>query len=197
MPEPQGRLFVVVGPSGSGKDSLIAWLKQALPAESAVRFVRRTITRPADAGGEDHAAMTPADFEAARTAGRFCLIWQAHGLSYGVPADLVGHVRQGGIAILNGSRHALADLFAVFPDARVISIHVEPIELKRRLAGRGRENAAAIAGRLGRHDGGLGNHPVHAIIDNSGSLDAAGQALLSLIDPALAARRSKLLPALP
>ncbi|MFZ1681384.1 MAG: phosphonate metabolism protein/1,5-bisphosphokinase (PRPP-forming) PhnN [Rhizobiaceae bacterium] len=192
-----GRLFVLVGPSGSGKDSLIAWLKAAMPDRHPLRFVRRTITRPADAGGEDHQAMSPDDFEIARESGRFCLTWQAHGLSYGIPADLRDHVGNGGVALMNGSRHALDELFAAFPDASVLSIHVEPAELARRLAGRGREDAEAIAARLRRQDGGLGGWPVHAVIDNSGPLHVAGQRLASLVADALAAQRSKVLATLP
>ena len=44
-----GRLFVVVGASGAGKDTLIAG---ALAADPRLHWARRVITRPAVAGGE-------------------------------------------------------------------------------------------------------------------------------------------------
>lgn len=177
----EGRLIVVVGPSGSGKDTLIAWLRANLPPGAPVRFVRRTITRPLDAGGEDHEAMTPEEFKAAASRGKFCLTWEAHGLHYGIPADLVDHVGQGGLAVMNGSRHALGRLLAVFPAARIASIHVDAQERRRRLSARGREDRDGIAGRIERHDGDLHRHRVDAVIDNSGPVEKAGQALLSLL----------------
>lgn len=176
-----GRLIVVVGPSGSGKDTLIGWLRANLPPGVPVRFVRRAITRPSDAGGEDHEAMTRDEFLAAEGTGSFCLTWEAHGLLYGIPADIVDHVARGGVAIMNGSRHALGGLFAVFPDARVIAIEVNAEERRRRLAARGREDEGGIAGRIGRHDGDLHQYRVDCVIDNSGPVEKAGQALLSMV----------------
>ena len=75
-------IFAVVGPSGAGKDTLI---QGALAARPDLRLVRRVITRPTDAGGEDFEGVTEDDFAARRRAGDFALHWQAHGLSYGIP----------------------------------------------------------------------------------------------------------------
>jgi hypothetical protein len=61
----RGRLVYVMGPSGAGKDSLLEWMRVRLPADSGVRLARRTITRPAGAGGEEHIAATDAQFDEA------------------------------------------------------------------------------------------------------------------------------------
>ena len=77
-----GRLFVVVGASGAGKDTLLAG---AVKADPTLYWARRVITRPEVSGGEPFEGVDRASFDARRAAGEFALNWEAHGLSYGVP----------------------------------------------------------------------------------------------------------------
>jgi phosphonate metabolism protein PhnN/1,5-bisphosphokinase (PRPP-forming) len=135
-------LILVVGPSGAGKDTLLDGARKALPD---VRFVRRTITRPAEAGGEDHEAVSDSEF-ASRD---FALQWQAHGLRYGIPADIADDLARGRIVVANVSRGAIAEAAARFP-VHVIEITAPPEVLAARLAARGRETAADVAMRLSR-----------------------------------------------
>jgi phosphonate metabolism protein PhnN/1,5-bisphosphokinase (PRPP-forming) len=142
-------LIAVVGPSGAGKDTLMAGARAALAQDARFRFVRRAITRPAEAGGEDHEALTETAFITRRDAGGFALHWQAHGLLYGIPRDIEADMAARRVVIANLSR-------AVLPEAntryalRVLNI-TAPIEvLAARLAARGRESAADIAARLAR-----------------------------------------------
>ncbi len=137
-------IFAVVGPSGAGKDLLI---RGALAARPDLRLVRRVITRPADAGGEDHEGVTPEEFQHRITRGDFALYWHAHGLSYGLPKTDVE--RQGDV-IFNGSRAALSEAAKVFPDLQVILVTAPDDVLAARLAARGRETGADIRARLAR-----------------------------------------------
>src|SRR6478736_7831953 len=98
-------LVLVVGPSGAGKDTLLGMAHRALIKEPRVRFVRRIITRLAEAGHEDHEAVTEAEF-----AGRdYALRWQAHGLSYGIPLDIAGDLARGHVVVANVSRGVIAE----------------------------------------------------------------------------------------
>jgi phosphonate metabolism protein PhnN/1,5-bisphosphokinase (PRPP-forming) len=137
-------LLLVVGPSGAGKDTLLDGAKRALAGDPRVRFVRRVITRPAEAGGEDHEPATDAEF-AART---FVLQWQAHGLRYGIP-DITEDLAIGLTVVASVSRSVIAEAVRRFP-TRVIEVTAPPDVLAARLAARGRETAADIAGRLAR-----------------------------------------------
>lgn len=138
-------LVLVVGPSGAGKDTLLGAARAALGQDPGFRFVRRVITRPADAGGEDHEAATEAEFMARDLA----LRWDAHGLWYGIPADIAGDLAAGLTVIANVSRGVIADAAARFP-VRVIEVTAPAHILAARLAQRGREDEADIARRLAR-----------------------------------------------
>ena len=140
-----GRLIAVVGPSGVGKDSVIAGI-----VASGDRFVRvkRTITRPPGLGGEDYDAVTQDEFDQRVRDGAFCVHWTAHGLSYGIPAQVCDDVRKGTNRIANLSRSALSEAARVFPGMIVLNITARPETLARRLSGRGRESAPEIANRL-------------------------------------------------
>ena len=96
---------LVVGPSGAGKDTLLDAARGALAGDPRFRFVRRVITRPADPGGEDHEPVTEADF-ATRD---FALQWQAHGLRYGIPADIAVDLAAGLVVVANVSRAIIAE----------------------------------------------------------------------------------------
>jgi ribose 1,5-bisphosphokinase len=138
-------LVLVVGPSGAGKDTLLDAARRTLAGDPRFRFVRRVITRPADAGGEAHEAVTEAEF-AMRD---FALSWQAHGLRYGIPADIAANLAAGRVVIANVSRGVIADAATRFP-IHVIEITAPPEILAARLATRARESAADMAARLAR-----------------------------------------------
>jgi len=141
-------LVAVVGPSGAGKDTLMAGARARLADDAHFRFVRRSITRPADSGGEDHEALTPDAFATRRDSGGFALWWNAHGLLYGIPRDIEADIAAGRVVVANLSRNALAQ--AARHPLRVLMI-TAPVALRaERLAARGREAVADIAARLAR-----------------------------------------------
>ncbi len=137
-------IFAVVGPSGAGKDTLLAG---ALAARPDLRRVRRVITRPTEAGGEDFESVTEDEFQRRAAHRDFALTWQAHGLHYGIPHNQISGPTD---VVFNGSRAALPAAMRVFPDLRVILITAPDATLAARLFGRGREAAPDIAARLSR-----------------------------------------------
>lgn len=140
------RLFFVVGPSGAGKDTLLAG---AIAAEPRLHWARRVITRPETAGGEPFQGVTEADFAARLDRGDFALHWEAHGLRYGVP---FAELPEGRDVVLNGSRAAIAQALAAFPALKVIHITAPVAVLAERLSARGRESRDQIVARLMRAD---------------------------------------------
>lgn len=175
-----GRLFAVVGPSGAGKDTLIAEIARTLPG---LHVVRRVITRPTEAGGEPFEGVAPDEFERRRTDGAFVLDWQAHGLHYGIPAGLVELLDGGQDAIVNLSRAMLAEAAGRFARLHVLNVSARPEVLAIRLGARGRETPEDIRRRLERAALPLPTGLPLTEIDNSGALSDALRAALATIAP--------------
>lgn len=175
-----GRLIAVVGPSGVGKDSVMAGLCARCPG---LLPVRRVITREADLGGEDYTPATLAGFAAQQDAGEFVLHWGAHGLFYGIPRGVLDDLAAGQDRIANLSRGVLEQAAAVFPRLTVLHLTASAAVLAARLAGRGRESAAGIAARLARPADRLPDGMDMVEIANDGPLDATVGAAMAALYP--------------
>lgn len=163
-----GRLIAVVGPSGVGKDSLIAGLVADDPRLSAVR---RVVTRDAEAGGEPCDCVDRTEFERRAAAGAFALAWQAHGLSYGIPRLALAPLERGQDLLVNLSRAVLPDAAGIAPGFLVMAVTASPEVLAARLAARGRETEAQIAARITRQAAPIPETLARIVVDNSGPLE--------------------------
>lgn len=174
-----GRLFTLVGPSGAGKDTLLA---RALTARPDIHLVRRVITRPEREGDEPFEGVSELEFIRRMNNNQFAFSWQAHGLFYGIPKAELSGLDAGQDVIFNGSRAALPGIKMRHPDLNILLVTASPEIRAKRLAGRGRESEGDILKRLTREAplaAGL-----HAItICNDGSLETATGALLQALEP--------------
>jgi len=172
---------LVVGPSGVGKDTLLGGARLALASDSSVVFARREITRPADAGGEDHTPVDAETFRAREAAGGYLLSWDAHGLSYGLPAALADDLAAGRTVVANVSRTVLDAARTRFPGLRIVSVTAAPERVAERLAARAREDAADIAARLARADALAVDGGDVVVVRNDGALQAGVAAMIAAI----------------
>lgn len=166
-----GIFFAVVGPSGSGKDTLINGARDALAADGRFHFARRVITRPADAGGEDHEAIDEAAFARLAADGGLLISWEAHGLCYGLCADLLAHLHAGRHVVANCSRAVIDALNKQVPRLTLISVTASQETLAARLKSRGRETEADIAARLRRRPTALPDALETFSVANDGTVD--------------------------
>jgi phosphonate metabolism protein PhnN/1,5-bisphosphokinase (PRPP-forming) len=169
-------LVLVVGPSGAGKDTLLGVARAALVDDPRFRFVRRVITRSAEAGGEDHEAVS----EEAFGVRLFALQWQAHGLHYGIPIDINDDLSQGKVVVANVSRGVIALAAELYPTS-VITVTASPDILAQRLTARGRETPDDVSKRLSRAVVIPGGVPVYTIVNDGIVAEAADRFIGALI----------------
>lgn len=183
-----GVMIVVVGPSGAGKDTIMDFAANRLENREDVHFVRRVITRNSNAGGENHDAVSDETFARRLAEGEFCVSWQAHGLSYGIPTSVQQRLKEGNVVIANGSRSALSHFKAVFPNLKVVNVVARPDVLAARLEGRGRESCDDIIRRLKRSSPDVSDDFDVVTIDNSGALETSGTAFIKFLERHISAR---------
>jgi ribose 1,5-bisphosphokinase len=169
-----GAWVFVCGPSGAGKDSVIAWAKKTLLAHPNIVFARRSVTRAMQAGS-DHDPLTESDFHAMVHTDSLCWHWQAHGFFYGIAQHYAAEVKAGRIVVVNGSRDHVNTL-SPSTDVRVVQVSADPEQLAARLVKRGRDAASAVAERLARNTRFVGMKADFMIV-NDAEVDVAGQQL--------------------
>lgn len=176
----RGRLIYVIGPSGCGKDSVMEYARRYCRGGEAA-FAHRYITRPADAGGENHVFVHPDEFQARLERGLFSLNWESHGYRYGVGCEIDAWMEAGLTVIMNGSRAYLPEAARRYPEIVPVLVSVETDILRERLLARGRESTSEIERRLERARAYEVAHPNLELVDNSDDLSVAGKRLLAII----------------
>lgn len=173
-----GKLIWLMGPSGSGKDSLLAALRQREHTQLLV--AHRYITRAANAGNENHIALSEQEFFTRAGQNLLALSWHANGLYYGVGVEIDLWLHAGFDVVVNGSRAHLPQAQARYGKALLpICLQVSPDILRQRLQARGRESETEIAARLARA---ARYAPSNChILNNDGSLLQSVDTLLTLM----------------
>lgn len=144
-----GKLVLVVGPSGAGKDTLLGLARAACVDDPTVVFARRVVTREASSA-EDNEQMAAEGFREAQAQGAFAVHWEAHGHAYGLPRSIEDDVRAGRTVVANVSRGVISALRLAYANVVVVSITAPAEVLAERLAMRQRGSDGNIALRLAR-----------------------------------------------
>ena len=141
MPRP--KLFLVGGPSGAGKDALLAG---ARAKAVDVAFVVRDVTRATDQCSALERSVSSDEF----ATGDYALRWSAHGTTdYGIPSKALEEALAAGrTVVLNVSRGAFAEArqkYAERADVFVLLVTASREALRERLTARARDGDDAEA----------------------------------------------------
>jgi len=176
------KLFYLMGPSGAGKDSLLEYARTHIDEAAPVVFAHRYITRPANAGGENHRSLSESEFALRSRNNCFAMKWCSHGLCYGVGKEIDAWLAQGLSVMVNGSRSYFSTASQKYPDITPILVDVDSHVLAGRLTKRGRESQQEIQARLSKiRSKQTIQHPNLMIIENNTTIDQAGETLLEII----------------
>lgn len=179
-----GRLVLVVGPSGVGKDSVIDGAHAALAGRDDVVFPHRYVTRAPGLGGEAYIPVSETDFATMQARGDFALSWPAHGLHYGIPAAIDADLAAGRQVVINVSRAVIDAARRKYPGLLVVLVTASPEILRQRLTARGRETPAEIEERLSRAAAFTLSGSDVAVLRNDGALTVSVTAFIALLETA-------------
>jgi ribose 1,5-bisphosphokinase len=175
-----GRLVLVAGPSGAGKDTLIARACAACRNDATVVFPRRIVTRPASAF-EDNEFMSEQAFEQAAAKGAFAFWWSAHGHSYGIPIAVDRDIEAGRTVICNVSRTVAGAARERYAHVVAVLVTAPRELLAMRLAARDRASDASIEQRVSRAETANNGFRPDVVIDNVGEPDIGARKLVDTV----------------
>jgi ribose 1,5-bisphosphokinase len=144
-----GRLVLVVGPSGAGKDTLLGLARAACVDDRNIIFPRRVITRESSAS-EENEEVSIGTFQQALARGEYAMHWEAHGHCYALPRAIDGEIRAGRTIVANVSRTVIGAMRRTYANVVVVSITAPPNVLAERIAMRARSSDGVIEDRLRR-----------------------------------------------
>ncbi len=175
------KLFYIVGASGAGKDTLMNYCRDQVNGILPIVFAHRYITRPANAGGENHISLSEKEFELRSQHNLFALQWKSHGYYYGIGTEINIWLQNGFIVVINGSREYLHIATQKYPNMHTILIEASPEVIEARLHNRGRETTNNIVKRMARNEQ-FGSMDKNIIsIRNDSSIEFAGNNLLTAL----------------
>lgn len=146
----RARLFVVSGPSGVGKGTLVAKVRQRVPSLGLTVSATTRGPRPGEEPGVSYYYLSDEEFEERVEAGEFLEWAWVHGHRYGTLKQEVERVlSEGRSVVLEIDVQGGLNVRAAVPDAVLLFIEPPSMEeLERRLRGRGTEDEESIELRL-------------------------------------------------
>jgi guanylate kinase len=177
------RVFVITGPSGVGKGTLIRGLMERLgELELSVSATTRP-PRPGERDGVDYHFLTPEEFDRRVAAGDFVEHADYAGRRYGtLRSELESRLAEGVPVVLEIEVQGARQVREAMPEAVQVFIAPPSLEaLRTRLIGRGTDDAEEVARRLEVAEQELAAQPEFAHVVVNDRLDEALDELVEIV----------------
>ena len=180
----KGNLFVISGPSGAGKGTLVSRLLERVPGAWVSISATTRAPREGEVDGVHYLFMDDAEFDRMVEEGGLLEWAQVHDHKYGTPRALVeSHMADGDQVILEIDVQGGFQIKEKNPDAHLVFIEPPSIdELERRLRGRGTEDEDTIALRMRNAELELSRKMEYDIQFVNDDLDVCTDEVLSYIE---------------
>jgi ribose 1,5-bisphosphokinase len=178
-----GLIFLIVGNSGSGKDSLIKSVMEKWPKDRPpIKIPQRYITRPPHET-EPFISVSVEEFQKIKKANKFLFDWFIYDIYYGVPREVLDWVNQGHHVLINVSRNIIPQARQQVKNLKVIFVYVPFDVTQARVKSRAREKEddPQFKERVERAKTMQDMPDADFIVDNSGALEIGAQKLLDYL----------------
>jgi guanylate kinase len=146
----RGRLIVVSGPSGAGKDTLIRAALEAIPELALIASATTREPREGEVDGRDHVFLSREEFERWIDEDRLLEWAEYSGNLYGTPKESVEDLLQSGrYVILRIELQGARQIKERRPDAVMVFVRAPSLEeTRRRLESRATETLESVENRM-------------------------------------------------
>jgi guanylate kinase len=181
------RVFVITGPSGVGKGTLIRGLMERLAQLELSVSATTRLPRPGERDGVDYHFLTREEFDRKVQAGEFVEHADYAGRSYGtLRSELEERVRAGAPVVLEIEVQGARQVRASVPDAVQVFIAPPSLQaLRTRLIGRGTDDPEGVERRLDVAAEELEAQPEFAHVVVNDRLQDALEALIAIVSDEL------------
>jgi len=180
---PAARLTVLSGPSGVGKDSVIELIRARSPEVWLSVSVTTRPMREYEIDGVHYHFVDRAQFQRLIEVGELLEWAEFAGNLYGTPrAEVLSRLRSGQPALLKIDLQGARQVRAAMPEAQLVFLAPPSVEeLKRRLVGRGTEDAETLRLRWEHADEELAAEPEFDVTVVNDSVERAADELVRLL----------------